>query len=353
MANKPFPQFSKRGIMNPVTMFNKAFIFYPAIGWSCLFLAGCASSGGNNHSKPPEATVTPETLSTSYDYTKPGDIDRQSRPVYILPQVTGGWKKARVDDANGEWRSGQYVARVMEPGHWATLEEAELSGKPYITPDGNRPVIPTPIKDQSPTSTGEYNATTIEQKLAKIEKLAASAGDVSRSGGASSTSLGNQAAIPVDSSGKKPEAPNLNIPGLHPISPKAMDVRPKEQPPAPAPAPTPLSLTIPPPTIMTTPNPSGKVQTLETPGSRPGALPAQPPLNLPGNKNPTATYDEKTNSLLVGFGESGSGFNVQTPKGDVKIAYKDGGRVEVTFKNKTESVTITDKTDNVRIELGK
>ena len=305
----------------------------PILVLSSLLFSGCASL--SNLGKKQEAVrVTPETLGTSYDYTKPGDIDKQSKPVYILPQVTGGWKKAKVDDANGEWHSGQYVAKVIEPGHWATLEEAELSGKPYLDPGkGNKPIIPIVPRDIS--QTGEVSVTSIEQKFAKMEKMVSSS-----SHSPSSTSIGNQAAIPslpeaIEKNGK-PAAPMLNIPGLLPEQ-EQQTLGKKSKP-----APTPFSLSIPPPPIKeATQNPQSSSK-----------LPPPPPLTLPGAKLPSARFDTKNNALMVGAGATGNKFTIQTPKGPVGVAYKDGGRVDVTFNGKTQTVSVSSPTDTVRVDMG-
>lgn len=299
----------------------------------CVGLIGCAGGPGKR-SKPANIAVTPETLGTSYDYTKPGDIERQDKPVYILPQVAGGWKKAKVDDASGEWRSGQYVAKVMEPGHWATLEEAELSGKPYIIPGkGNKPIVPTPVANQSPTKTGEYSVTGIEQKLAKLTQL--SAGNKQ----ASTTSIGNQAAIPesdlLDMHGAKGPVPKFDIP---PTGNQHEEKR------AAKPTPTPFSLEITPPKSTPTPEPQ-KQEKVEQ------SLPDAPPLEIPIVKAPVAKYDAKTQSVVVGYGAPGSTYKVETPKGQISISYKAGGAVDVSYGGKTQTATIPNQSGSVRIDL--
>lgn len=304
-----------------------------------FMLTGCSIL--EQKKSDPAATVTPSTLSTSYDYTKPDDIARQSKPVWILPRTTSGWKKAVADDASGEWRSGQYVAKIIEPGRWATLEEAELAGKPYIVPGDDKPVIPIKLRDQSPTSTGELNATTLEQKLASLEKRAASKGP-------SETSVSNQAAIPPNilQQGTKPPAPGLNIPGLGQAQPQA-------QPTPSQPLPEPTKLTIPPPPIkQTAPStPAKKVEAIDTPTTKTNAVPSPPPLSLPGAAKPSAKYNSEKNELTVGYSDPGTDFSIQTPKGPVKIAYKEAGLVDITFGGKTETVTVSGKSDVLKITL--
>ena len=292
----------------------------------CLVLSGCSSL---NLGKKP-AQITANTAQTSYDYTKPGDIDRQGKPVWILPQVTGGWKKATADDSTGEWRSGQYVAKVVTPGHWATLEEAELSGKPYILPNGGgRPIVPTPMLDQSPTKTGEISVTGIEQKIANLEKM---------SRNASTTSIGNQAAIPPTPNMVSMDGPRGPQPGLDLQSVPGLRHEPRS-----APSPTPFSLAVQPPTI--TPQ-------TPTPEKVAPKMPDAPPLSLPGTKTPIATYDAKSKSVVVGYAPPGESFKVQTPQGEVSVDYKEGGHVNVTFAGKTITTTSPPQTGSVRIDLG-
>lgn len=309
-----------------------------------ISLAGCETFPQKKKAELPQ-TVTPQTLGTSYDYTKPGDISRQSKPVWILPRTTSGWKKAVADDAGGEWRSGQYVAKIIEPGRWATLEEAELSGKPYIIPGEDRPVIPVKLKDQSPTSTGELNATTLEQKLAKLEKMASG---TSAARVPSTTSVSNQAAIPqnITQEGKQP-IPGLNIPGI------GQSQKPPTPSVAPEALPEPKKISIPPPPVKK-PNladPSKKIEVVDEKGVQPKALPAQPPLSLPGLKKPAASYDAAKNQLTVGYNEPGADFSVKTPKGQVRLSYKEKGRVEVTFDGKTETVTVADPSEVIKVDL--
>ena len=176
--------------------------FLALLACSSLLLPSCATprlgeDGEILTREEREAIRVGENMvQTSYDYSRPGSIAPDSKPVWILPAINSGWKPARVDRKTGEWIGGHYSATVVEEGKWATLEEAELSGKPYILPGQTRPVIPTPLKDQSASSSGELNATTLEQKMARLEKLERD----TRLGSPSSpsgTSLGNQAAIPT------------------------------------------------------------------------------------------------------------------------------------------------------------
>ncbi|MDE1171780.1 MAG: hypothetical protein PW734_11330 [Verrucomicrobium sp.] len=136
-------------------------------------LAGCSS--------PKPMRVEPAVLSQSYDYTKPVDAAGKSRPVYILPTINYGWNPARTNDA-GEWIGGHYTATVVEEGRWATLEEAEMAGKPYIYAGDSAPITPIPREPnqfqsnapgQGPGPTGggqaEINISNLAERIKKLE----------------------------------------------------------------------------------------------------------------------------------------------------------------------------------------
>ncbi len=102
-------------------------------------LAGCTSPSDR------PIVVDPTVVQTSYDYVRPTSVPAdQQKPVYILPRTLASWEAAHVDDKTGRWLGGRYVADEIEKGHWGTLEEAELSGKPYIVAGEDQPVIPVP-----------------------------------------------------------------------------------------------------------------------------------------------------------------------------------------------------------------
>lgn len=94
---------------------------------------------------PEQARIEPSVVATSYDYTKPVDIASQSSPVWILPIINQGWIPAHIDKKTGDWISGHYQATIVQDGYWATKEEAELSGRPYITAGDSTPTAPAPV----------------------------------------------------------------------------------------------------------------------------------------------------------------------------------------------------------------
>lgn len=136
-------------------------------GALCTFaLIGCSS-----HERMAAVPVDPALIQNSYDYTKPRDVHDKTKPVYMLPVINTGWAKAEVDSKTGQWVGGHYVGTVVDQGHWATLEEAELSGRPYMRADNGQMIVPNP-GDANP-GTGdngmEIDLTTMRHRLDKLE----------------------------------------------------------------------------------------------------------------------------------------------------------------------------------------
>ncbi|MDD2708702.1 MAG: hypothetical protein PHV34_12005 [Verrucomicrobiae bacterium] len=127
-------------------------------------VAGCAGSR-------PTVAVTPSVLSHSFDYSRPPDIAGQSKPVWILPTIVQGWVPARADPKTGEWIGGHYTATVTEDGHWATLEEAQLGGKPHVLAGDGKAVVPLPPAKTpaSGSGNGEIDLLGMEQRLNALE----------------------------------------------------------------------------------------------------------------------------------------------------------------------------------------
>ncbi|QSR88896.1 hypothetical protein [Methylacidiphilum caldifontis] len=133
--------------------------------FSLIFLLGCVSQ------KKANLPIDPALIQNSYDYTKPYDVYDKGKPAYILPVINTGWTKARVDPKTGQWIGGHYVGTVIDPGHWASLEEAELSGKPYIRADNGQMVVPTPNEENPSTKDKgvEIDLVNMRNRLEKIE----------------------------------------------------------------------------------------------------------------------------------------------------------------------------------------
>ena len=111
--------------------------FSSILGMLCL-LTGCETT------EQQAVRVDSTVVQSSYDYARPASLPPEAqRPVLILPTTTTGWEPARVTD-DGRWEGGRYTADIIEQPHWATLEEAELSGKPYFLPGTSAPIVPVP-----------------------------------------------------------------------------------------------------------------------------------------------------------------------------------------------------------------
>lgn len=142
---------------------NKKLILLPL----AILVVGCATgkNGGGQR-------VDPTIVSTSYDFTKPIDIAAQSKPVWVLPVINKGWIPARVDPRTGDWISGHYQATIVQDGYWATQEEAELSGRPYIVAGESSPVVPTPVEEgpgQQGGGIAELDIATMQKRIDELE----------------------------------------------------------------------------------------------------------------------------------------------------------------------------------------
>ncbi|CAI9085749.1 hypothetical protein A7K73_07920 [Candidatus Methylacidiphilum fumarolicum] len=133
------------------------------------FVLGCVSQ------KKTAMPIDPALIQNSYDYTKPYDVYDRSKPAYVLPVINTGWAKAKVDPKTGQWIGGHYVGTVIDPGHWATLEEAELSGKPYIRADNGQMIVPNPNEDNPPSKDKgvEIDLVSMKNRLEKMESTLA------------------------------------------------------------------------------------------------------------------------------------------------------------------------------------
>jgi hypothetical protein len=331
-----------------------------------IVLSSCASREGVEGEIPRDPIQVGETMvQTSYDYSRPEGVAPDSKPVWILPVINSGWKPAKVDSRTGDWVGGHYSATVVEDGKWATLEEAELSGKPYILPGETRPIIPTPVRTQTPGSTGEINATTLEQKLARLDKLEReSSGRGSRDvNSPSKRSLINQSAVPnlpqSDNGGERRNS-NDNLPGpgnnpddnLPPMTipgitdglgggsgaePARLSAAPN-LPPLPPPPPESSG-----PTVL----PGGG-------GATPSSIsdPSQGPVSLT-KPSPSPRYNEATGEIVIGTGTPGSSISVSTPKGPATVAYGEDGEVSVTIGGKTRTIKLAPPQNQVKIKLTK
>lgn len=329
------------------------------------FLTGCATTrvgedGEILSREEREAIRVGENMvQTSYDYSRPGSIAPDSKPVWILPVINSGWKPAKVDQKTGDWVGGHYAATVVEEGKWATLEEAELSGKPYILPGQTRPVIPVPLRSQSASSTGELNATTLEQKLARLDKL-----ERERKGSTpSDVSLNNQAAIPglppvkttppmrpkeeqSPTPARSNDKPKINIPGLTSPSSANGEGEQTERLPSILAEPPKLPPPLPPPPKI------DEGQMLPSTASSPSPTDSakKDPMLL-SSPTPVPKYDAKTGEILLSYAPPGSTAKVTTPKGEVEVTYGEGGLTTVSLGKKKKTVTLSNPKDKIKIKI--
>ncbi|MDD4933637.1 MAG: hypothetical protein PHO89_09265 [Methylacidiphilaceae bacterium] len=153
-------------------MLGKPLLLASGAGICSLALIGCSS-----HERTAAVPVDPALIQNSYDYTKPRDVHDKTKPVYMLPVINTGWAKAEVDSKTGQWVGGHYVGTVVDQGHWATLEEAELSGRPYMRADNGQMIVPNPENANPGTGDNgmEIDLTTMRNRLEKLETTMADA----------------------------------------------------------------------------------------------------------------------------------------------------------------------------------
>lgn len=333
-----------------------------------LFTSGCSTTrvgddGEILSREEREAIRVGENMvQTSYDYSRPGSIAPDSKPVWILPVINSGWKPARVDQKTEDWVGGHYVATVVENGKWATLEEAELSGKPYILPGQTRPIIPVPLRNQSASSTGELNATSLEQKLARLDKLERE----KRTSSPSDVSIGNQAAIPglppvktmpvpktpLDSGLSTPkleDKPKINIPGLT-SAPTSITSQEKEE----AGERLPSILADPPKLPPPLPPPPAIERNEILPNSASSPSPMDSENKIPvvlSSPTPVPKYDAKTGEIILSYAPPGSTAKVNTPKGEVVVSYGEAGKTTVALGKKKKTVTLSNPKEKIKIKI--
>jgi hypothetical protein len=220
---------------------------------------------------------------------------KDKNPVFILPQLVTGWVNESGDETT--YRGGYITASVVKPGYWATREEAELAGLPFITPDSSAAIVPT--QPSARDGQQEINSTVVAQRLAE----AGLGSPPTRTGSAPvDTSLGNQLPSPSVESQPPPPPPPLPTPEPAPVVT-----------PTPTPAPTPVP-------------------------TRTSSAP------------PKVGFSDKTNELLIyPGGTDGQTLSVSTPLGPAVLNYT-GGKLRVTYQGR--QVTIEQpKTEPARLHL--
>lgn len=262
------------------------------------FLIGCA------HQKPKPTPINPGVLTSSYDYVKPGDLSNKTQPAWILPTISKGWVPAQVDPKTNQWISGHYTATVTQEGHWATLEEAELSGKPYLRSDDTAPVIPNPRRPISSNATNQ---------------------------GPSPSSVSVQNQLPGS-------APGMALPP----PPTFKSAATKKEP-----APLIIPELAPPPVVNIPPKPaSSSPKTEAKKDSKVSSI-----LSNESGEDTNAWYVAKSNEVFIRRAEAGSHFKVSTPKGDVNVTFSENGKCIVTYDGHTVSLVANADDDLLKIHL--
>lgn len=292
------------------------------------FLGSCSSP----------AKIDPTIVSTSYDYTKPADIAAQSRPVWVLPIINKGWIPARVDPKTGDWISGHYQATIIQEGYWATQEEAELAGRPYILAGDSSPIIPTPVPDgprQGGGGGAELNVTALQKRITELEaqqKRLQSTGENPDQLAAVSAQLRGiaqdiphtQETVSVPTTRAPAYDPRMSVPMMSPPPPAALPEYPSGQ------AATQGAPTIP------------------TRGDFPQyAIPSHPNQYIPSASG-------EDSAIILPALPVGTAYDIpQGPHSEspVSVRYLQGNQVEVTVNGKKRLIQLNHPGDKIRITV--
>ena len=129
----------------------------------------CSCSSSKDKQASGVIQIDPATVQMSGTYVKPADAARQTRPVLILPKTVDGYVGESVDE-NGTYYGGQYISTQVEPIRWATLEEAEASGRPYIIYGDRSPVVAMPgAEGLTGGGPAEVNLASMSEKIDSLE----------------------------------------------------------------------------------------------------------------------------------------------------------------------------------------
>ena len=104
-----------------------------------LLAAGCASQRTKPESfYTKEGPPTPPMVQAP---SSPPPREAGERPVWVLPVFSTGYVAGAANESD-VYVGPHSVTSMVEPGHWASQEEAELQGKPYLMPSTGRIVYP-------------------------------------------------------------------------------------------------------------------------------------------------------------------------------------------------------------------
>lgn len=103
-----------------------------------LLAAGCAGHKVNSGASYTKDEPPPPTVQAP---SSPPPREAGDRPVWVLPVFSTGYVAGAANQAD-VYVGPHSVTSMVETGHWSSQEEAELQGKPYVTPSSNRIVYP-------------------------------------------------------------------------------------------------------------------------------------------------------------------------------------------------------------------
>lgn len=308
---------------NMAVRFQHTSLIYLSIaGVFFLSFLGCSA---------PKQRIDPTVVSTSYDYTKPVDIAAQSKPVWVLPVINKGWIPARVDPKTGDWISGHYQATIVQEGYWATQEEAELSGRPYIVAGDSSPIIPKPTPNGPKVSMengAELDIKALKKQVEDIQNKQASLPPASSANADQMAALSAQLqalAIDVPGGGQSMAVPSSQRMGQYK---NAMQVEMGQPPPEGQP-----SQPMQPQVIQGNPRtPIIPIQPVSEANLVPQFKGAS--MILP-SRPPGSTYELPTN----------------TPQGNVSVRYISDTEVEVTYGGQTQRIRVSSPNDRIKVTL--
>jgi hypothetical protein len=104
-----------------------------------LLAAGCAGHKFKQETSYTKDEPPPPTVQAP---SNPPPREAGDRPVWVLPVFSTGYVAGAANQTSDVYVGPHSVTSMVEPGHWASQEEAELQGKPYVSPSSNRIVYP-------------------------------------------------------------------------------------------------------------------------------------------------------------------------------------------------------------------
>ena len=127
-----------------------------------LLAAGCASQ--SRKPSPSLSKENPPLPPMVQAPSSPPPRQAGDRPVWVLPVFSTGYVAGAANESD-VYVGPHSVTSMVEPGHWASQEEAELQGKPYLIPSSNRIVYPgTGSSDPLRRGAGEMDVAASTQR---------------------------------------------------------------------------------------------------------------------------------------------------------------------------------------------